>query len=601
MVREHSVKTSHQVLKQYIAYTVLFCIVATISLYPLIIENRSLIRDGDAYNQYYPTLVYIGRYIRELASELGNGSIKLFDFSIGLGSDVLTTLSYYGFGDPLNAISTFVPSLYTGYLYTFLVIFKWYLGGAFFLWYGNRKKWNRIGNITGAILYAFGSYSFYYGTLFQEFGNVLFLLPLMLGGVDKILESTSTNIKNKHIRLNRDNISLLFIISIFLTALQTFYFLYIETAILLVYVTIYLISNKKYEEHNSYLTKILLIVEHYVVGCMLGGVVLISSIYSFFHSSRVGVDASFSWGKLFGTPGIEYYKDIFSSILLPSNSGFGLTIIAIIAVISLILYKNKDRYILYNLLVWIIGILSPAILYIMSGFENYEARFSFAPIFFASCCVAMMWEKITRSAKASGYQIVGLIIYGAILLLFRRNYGTNAHQIVYILSLLFLTNILIIIGACQRKHKYLHYIVIFAAIIANICVVERLRFDDIYNIKGYSLKYQYISYDDLKQDYDSNIASEYSNVDNDFYRIDGYDSSVNSAMRYGGRSCNSYFSMQNEYLMDFIRETNDSPGERQIHQITGLDSRWDLMALLNVRYYEPLTGGNKIGSFIFLV
>ena len=43
-----------------------------------------------------------------------------WDFSIGLGSDILTTLHFYAIGDPLDLLSIACPAKYAAYLYSLL-------------------------------------------------------------------------------------------------------------------------------------------------------------------------------------------------------------------------------------------------------------------------------------------------------------------------------------------------------------------------------------------------------------------------------------------------------------------------------------------------
>jgi len=115
-------------------YTVIFIIIFSLAYKPLFYNTRSRIWNADSQIQQLPALVYIGDYLRELFNNIinGNFSIPLFDFNMGLGSEIAGPLNYHGFGDPLSLIAIFVPTTYTEVLYNILVILRLYLAGLAF-------------------------------------------------------------------------------------------------------------------------------------------------------------------------------------------------------------------------------------------------------------------------------------------------------------------------------------------------------------------------------------------------------------------------------------------------------------------------------------
>ena len=78
--------------------------------------------------------------------------IPLWSFSIGYGSDIITTLHYYVIGDPLCLLSIFVPDRYMVHFYDIMILFRVYLAGlSFSVYCFYRKQNNRIAVITGAL------------------------------------------------------------------------------------------------------------------------------------------------------------------------------------------------------------------------------------------------------------------------------------------------------------------------------------------------------------------------------------------------------------------------------------------------------------------
>lgn len=78
-----------------------------------------------------------------------------------MGCDVISTLNYYGFGNPLYLLSALVPTQYTEYLYGILVVVRMYLVGlAFFALCAYHKK-PLFHILAGALIYVFSGYAIY--------------------------------------------------------------------------------------------------------------------------------------------------------------------------------------------------------------------------------------------------------------------------------------------------------------------------------------------------------------------------------------------------------------------------------------------------------
>lgn len=116
--------------------------------------NRSFIWMSDGQPQHYNALMYYGIYLRNIGRELLRSRIyiPLWDFTLGFGADIPTTLHYYAIGDPLALLSVFVPTKYTEYLYNFLVAFRLYLAGLAFSLYGFKFKKEPSAVLIGALI-----------------------------------------------------------------------------------------------------------------------------------------------------------------------------------------------------------------------------------------------------------------------------------------------------------------------------------------------------------------------------------------------------------------------------------------------------------------
>ena len=108
-------------------YSALFFVFFGVGILFHVINGRSFIYNVDAPGQDYPTFLYFGKLLRRF---LSTGSVRLYDFSIGLGSDVISPLNFNGFGDPLNLLSVFAVGKGAVRLYEFTLILRLWLCGA---------------------------------------------------------------------------------------------------------------------------------------------------------------------------------------------------------------------------------------------------------------------------------------------------------------------------------------------------------------------------------------------------------------------------------------------------------------------------------------
>ena len=198
----------------YFIYTLLFIFITPLVFITFLIGNKSLIWNSDGIRQHYIALMHFGNWGREIINNffsLHTFKIPLWDFHIGYGSDIITTMHYYVIGDPLNILSFFVPESFTEYLYQALIILRLYLSGISFLYYCRQMKKGQIASVGGAINYTFCGFMLYGGIRHPFFMNPMIYLPLLCAGIEKIFKRRNP---------------CLFIITVFLSAMSNFYFFY---------------------------------------------------------------------------------------------------------------------------------------------------------------------------------------------------------------------------------------------------------------------------------------------------------------------------------------------------------------------------------------
>ena len=195
---------------------------AGLLLYYFISSDHSLVYQGDGWRQHLRALAYYGKYLRGcLRHLLVDHSLtpQTFGPDFGYGADILTTLQYYCLGDPLAALSVFVPTSCTIYLYEGLILLRPFLAGLAFILYARTRGENRTTPVlTGALTYAFSGTVLYIGMLHPYFVNPMIWLPLLLAGIEHAIgEGTERKLLARLIP---------FSIAVALSALCNFYFFY---------------------------------------------------------------------------------------------------------------------------------------------------------------------------------------------------------------------------------------------------------------------------------------------------------------------------------------------------------------------------------------
>ena len=213
----------------FLVYTAIFAVLSILIFMPFISNGKGFVwtaTSADGFTQHYMALMYFGQWGREIITTLfteGRLDIPLWDFSVGYGSDVITSMHYYAFGDPLNLASILVPSKYTEILYELLVLFRMYLSGLVFSLFSFKMSNRRPAVLAGAISYVFCGYTLYAAIRHPFFMNPMIYLPLAILGAEKIL---------------RKERPMLFIFAIFVTTISNFYFLYMTAIAVVLYVAI---------------------------------------------------------------------------------------------------------------------------------------------------------------------------------------------------------------------------------------------------------------------------------------------------------------------------------------------------------------------------
>ena len=104
--------TFFMVLMFFIMYSIFF------------IKGKSFIWQEDGLQQHYIAFRYYGAWLRTCISNIfvnHSFEIPMWDFSIGQGADIISTLHYYVIGDPISLLSVFAGKNNSELLYNILI------------------------------------------------------------------------------------------------------------------------------------------------------------------------------------------------------------------------------------------------------------------------------------------------------------------------------------------------------------------------------------------------------------------------------------------------------------------------------------------------
>ena len=388
-----------------------------------------MIWNSDGYKQHYQALVYFGRWGREILRNIfvrHTFEIPLWDFAIGYGSDILTTLHYYVIGDPLNLLSIAVPSAYTEYLYGILIVIRLYLAGISFSLYCFEIKKNRQAALAGTLNYVFCSFLICAAYTHPFFINPMIYLPLLLIGAERIFHKKKT---------------VLFTVMVFVSAISNFYFFYTLAFAVCFYVVIrfftlsethtlqsfqygslfqsgrimyplrasqnnaLLRSDRIRCRYREFLAVIFKFAAYACVGICMAAFLLLPVILQFLGTSRMDADTSFS---LFYP--LEFYKSFYTHFMLPGKWGqwmcLGFTAPAFLAVLVLFGKRKQYKFLKISFLILTGMHCLPFFGKALNGFSYAANRFSYIYAALVSYILVTVWEDMLTLKNTSSLFIL---------------------------------------------------------------------------------------------------------------------------------------------------------------------------------------------------
>lgn len=548
----------------YLKYVVCFSLCAGILYVPFYTIRRSLIGTDDSFNQEFPLFIYIGRYIRNLLK----GTVRQFDFRIGLGDDVIAALNWHGFGDVFQTVGALFHTSHMEAAYAMVMVLKFFCCGIAFLIFSKRYLHKDYARLSGAMIYAFSIYGIQKGLDFWVFLNPMITFPLIICGIDDIRE-------------NKRRISWPFIIGLWIQALSGFYFLYMEVIMAVGYFLIVQLTDES-GSFKERLTKLwkdgLAVLVQAVPGVGLGAVILLPAVIGYLMSSRTGTGFSFSnvWEIFFYDK--EYYLTFVKSLVVPEiwESIVTIPLLVLLGLLTVFTTKKLCRSFKWVIGIFLIGFGMPFVGSMMNGFSYCTDRWYFGILLFLIITAMIGMERVEKLGRG---QIFLFCLLSVALILYNiyRN-GISSGILLRGGCLLVCAGILPVIWNCKKRKTLLWMAAAALVVLNGIFALGHSK------IGGCGYAWNFRPMDSVIAQMEDAV-SEIERKDR-FERYDIYSSSLANSMVMDYNGTTEYFSTLNGNVSEFYRTLNIAPGVRSATWILkGLDGRPELLSLLSVSQY----------------
>lgn len=562
----------------YTVYTCCFLIGCVGVFIWFLFGRRTFIWHADGWNEYYKALVYYAQYLRSIIRGIISEQkliIPNWDFSLGEGSDVLQTLQCFGIGDPIVALSVFVPADYLYLFYNISTLFRLYLAGIAFsalcFKLGNQ---NGCAVLAGTMAYVFSHWGIYHSSVHPYFITPMICLPLLILGVEKIIQKESP---------------LFFSVAVFLSAISNFYFFYMLVLLVIIYVLVRLIYLYK-KNIKSGFSIFLHICWASLLGVGLSAIILAPVCYTFLENDRVGGVDNFR--HLFYP--LQYYSQLLG-IYLSKESSYslymGFAVPVLFALFLLFTKKGQHKFLKILFLFNIAFIVLPVFGQVFNGLSYMSDRWCFAFTLLSAYILTAMWPSLIKINAREG-KILFACITAYYVLCMMLEYSRT----VYVFSAIALCYIFLFILVSEGKGKEKEIFtlrqrqaVAFGILLISIFQISFWRnssAENAGNTAAEGVEAKDAGYQVLKMN-EASAIRDYDewNTDNDeFYRYSGRGLTKNAGQLSGGSSTQYYYSFSNPYISKY-RNDLELLESGQSFSYEGYDDRPFLISLASVLYY----------------
>lgn len=599
-LRKFSTKTDSVFTNLFrsVVNTLIFGIALASSLYfafsPLLKYQKSNLWTIDGVNQHYPNLYFFHGWMKDFLANVSQGP-EQWSWSLGLGADVISTLSWPIIGDPFALIALLFPvgRLETAGMYMYFA--RLLVAGVVSYFLMRKIGAKPFGATLGTIIYIFTAFTFFQTMKHAYFANVLIFLPLVFWGIERLL---------------RDRKPALLVTAVCLAAYSNFYFFYMISIFAVLYFVFRSFELRSIEfKIQEFVKTYLRFGAYYALGTLLAAPILLPSIISLLSTGRI--DA----GELEMTYNSLYYTEVLAEISKVDSSSTGvnqgLSAVALVLIPAILIRRRKFFTIKAFLISIPFFIFIPILGSVFNGFGSPNGRFTFISglilgigfaLFISDDAILQGKDFVAMFGGLLGYfaltrvldieiepQVGYSLFVGAITIAIlavnsnRTETSDSAESEVHIFAFI------------QDWKQPLAHWAVFGLIIVNVAMSSQFMF-------GVRYENALISWADLgymKNVYQENpLKFSKSIEDKGFYRIDSQiyaggttdlQTHANDPLVVGYNGTSVYQSMVNGRLSQFMKDVSNRTTMMSF-SYTGFDDRAALLSLLGVKYYVGAPG-----------
>lgn len=552
--------------KKFIVFNLVYLMILFSIYLFFTLNDKCIVWNSDARGQYVPNLHFLYSAILEKIKG-NNTQFTQYSFWAGLGGDV-SNLYFKGILDYIGVIFGRKNIEYT---YTFLTLLRIYLTGISFRYFALYYDINEKYILPGALVYSFNGFTIYYGFRHMSFLIPVILLPLLIVSCEKVFRKESY---------------VPFILIVFYSAWTDYYFLYMNTLILGIYIIFRWFYIKKINEIAKITLKM---ISYYAIGIALAAPSFLVKVSKLFGSTRT-TSKTIETGSLLSY-GKDWIANFFIRLISPYTTSsytkyymlYSMCAIIIPACFVFLIRKNKKyTKIKLGLLVGTVFCIIPVFAFIFSGFSSLVNRWIYAYALMLAVIVSLSMEYISESIKLK--EVICLFLLLSIIGILNVHSGSDSTYVGFVF--LFVSVIVVVIGNRLSKiisnknlTLYLVTLLIFINILYNTYYILSPKHEGFIS--------QFYTRGKLLDDYADSQYDLCEQIDDEsFYRIesDTYrQNTANSSKIYWVNGTSTYDSTLNAALLNF-NEKVANRGMYTINNFYGFDNRTILENLMGVKY-----------------
>ncbi len=553
----------------FLEYSFLSLCILAVIFCDFIVEGKTLLGSGDAFQQHYLILYDFHEGVRN-AIKQGDWSNIFYNWHIGLGADMMGQYGYYITGDIFSYLSLPFSDKYLPIIYSVLILMRIYCTGLSFCYFMCWRQKNKMITLVGALAYMCSAFVMYASIIHPYFTNAAIIFPLFIVALEK--------------SVCQKRYSML-IFSSFLVFFSNFYFAYKIVVIGGIYICIFYFNYNKYkkEKTKEILYTLIRMFVSGIVGVMMSAIFLFPTIISFLEVQRIGTE------KIHIGYGKEYYLEILRNLVIYGDINWatiGSSIFCVFVVIIILFQWRKYKNELSIMIVMSCVLVIPQLGSAMNGFSYPTNRWTFAFCFWMSYLVAVSIKEI-KGLNRKKYIILGMGVSGYCLFLMNYFFGESRLVILFCIIYYFL------VYAClkMKKNKGAEIVLCGMIILSSILNTRVMLY------KGEIPLYDsYLTRDEISNKYNS-ADGKLEHMDRAVYEIEKDKSPyrISTAkknvpnlplyLQYNGTS--SYLSLVSgnvsrwSYDLDNLEYNTSNP--------TGdMDARTKILNILGVKYYVAM-------------